>query len=53
MVLSPTGNCRLQPQENVPVEKDWTVKDAYSKYSIWGAILMFLTSMMAEFLIWT
>lgn len=39
--------------KNAVPEEDWTVKEAYSKYPIWGAILMFLTSMMAEFLIWT
>jgi MFS transporter, OFA family, oxalate/formate antiporter len=26
---------------------------AFSRYAIWGAILVFLTSMMAEFLVWT
>lgn len=31
----------------------WGVKEAFSAFAIWGAILMFLTSMMAEFLIWT
>lgn len=35
------------------VEQVWTIKEAFSKYAIWAAILMFLTSMMAEFLIWT
>ena len=51
--LKPHGELPASAAGNVPVEKDWTVKDAYSKYPIWGAILMFLTSMMAEFLIWT
>ena len=37
----------------VSVEQEWTIKEAFSKYAIWAAILMFLTSMMAEFLIWT
>lgn len=37
----------------VSVEQVWTIKEAFSKYAIWAAILMFLTSMMAEFLIWT
>lgn len=31
----------------------WTLRKAYSKYPIWGAITMFLSSMMGEFLIWT
>ena len=34
-------------------EKDWTVREAFSRYAIWGGILVFLTSMMAEFLVWT
>ena len=34
-------------------EYDWSVGEAFSKYAIWAAILTFLTSMMAEFLIWT
>ncbi len=34
-------------------EYDWTMKDAFSNYAIWAAILTFLTSMMGEFLIWT
>lgn len=37
----------------VAVEQEWTIKEAFSKYAIWAAILMFLFSMMAEFLIWT
>jgi MFS family permease len=32
---------------------EWSVRGAFSRYAIWGAILTFLTSMMAEFLIWT
>lgn len=50
----------LKPHGELPgagaaaaTEKAWSVKEAYSQYPIWGAILMFLTSMMAEFLIWT
>ncbi len=34
-------------------EYEWSMKEAYSKYAVWAAILTFLTSMMAEFLIWT
>lgn len=29
------------------------LRDAFSRYPIWGVMLVFLTSMMAEFLIWT
>ena len=35
------------------VEPEWTITEAFSKYAIWAAILTFLTSMMAEFLLWT
>lgn len=31
----------------------WSVGEAFSKAAIWGAIFAFLTSMVAEFLIWT
>jgi MFS family permease len=34
-------------------EYDWSVKEAFSVFPIWAAILTFLTSMMGEFLIWT
>ncbi|MHC1747206.1 MAG: nitrate/nitrite transporter [Cellulosilyticaceae bacterium] len=34
-------------------DRAWSVKEAYSHFAIWGAILAFLTSMLAEFLIWT
>ena len=51
----------LQPFGGIPtvsgvapvVEQEWTITEAFSKYAIWAAILTFLTSMMAEFLIWT
>ena len=32
---------------------EWTVKEAFGQYAVWAVVLMFLTSMMAEFLIWT
>ncbi|MCT4621244.1 MAG: MFS transporter [Marinisporobacter sp.] len=31
----------------------WSLREAFSKSAIWGAIIAFLTSMVAEFLIWT
>jgi MFS family permease len=31
----------------------WTVATTFKKYAVWGAVFAFLTSMMAEFLIWT
>jgi MFS transporter, OFA family, oxalate/formate antiporter len=36
-----------------PPESDWSLRQAFSRYPVWGAILVFLTSMMAEFLVWT
>jgi MFS family permease len=36
-----------------PVEYDWSISEAFSKWAIWAAILTFLTSMMAEFMVWT
>lgn len=33
--------------------RNWTVKEAFSTFPIWGAIIAFLTSMLAEFLIWS
>ncbi len=42
------------PQGGAPAQEyEWGVKEAFSTFAVWGAILMFLTSMMAEFLIWT
>jgi MFS family permease len=34
-------------------EHVWSVKEAFGTYPIWGVILTFLTSMLAEFLVWT
>jgi len=34
-------------------EYNWSIKEAFSNFAIWGTILAFLTSMLAEFLIWT
>lgn len=51
--LTPHGEIPTKAGEVKQKEKVWTIKEAYSTYPIWGAIFMFLTSMMAEFLIWT
>ncbi|QXM06898.1 MFS transporter [Crassaminicella indica] len=50
--LKPFG---LVNNNNSPKKDDyvWGLKEAFSKPAIWGAILAFLTSMVAEFLIWT
>lgn len=41
------------PQSTGAKEKIWSIKEAFSTYPIWGVIFMFLTSMLAEFLVWT
>ncbi len=41
-----------EPQEE-PSVCAWQLRDAFSRYAIWGVMLTFLASMMAEFLIWT
>jgi MFS family permease len=38
---------------SVKEEYRWAVGEAFRTFPIWGAILAFLTSMIAEFLIWT
>ncbi len=38
---------------NAPAERVWGIKEAFSTYPIWGVILTFLFSMLAEFLVWT
>lgn len=50
--ITPFGELPASKKAAAP-EYDWTVKEAFSSYAIWAAILTFLTSMMAEFLIWT
>ncbi|WP_053954966.1 MFS transporter [Inediibacterium massiliense] len=42
-------NSKGKNQENI----DWSLQQAFSKFPIWGAIFAFLTSMVAEFLVWT
>lgn len=41
------------PKQTGKEEKVWSIKEAFSTYPIWGVIFMFLTSMLAEFLVWT
>lgn len=51
--MKPFGEMPAAAGAKIAAEKDWSTKDAYSNYAIWGAIFTFLTSMMGEFLIWT
>lgn len=39
--------------KNANSTKVWNIKEAFSTFPIWGAILAFLGSMIGEFLIWT
>jgi MFS transporter, OFA family, oxalate/formate antiporter len=36
-----------------PKEYEWSLGQAFSSYPIWGAILTFVFSVLAEFLVWT
>lgn len=38
---------------NPSVDREWSIRQAFSTFPIWGAIIAFLTSMLAEFLIWS
>ncbi|MFZ5754412.1 MAG: MFS transporter [Bacillota bacterium] len=51
--VKPFGLAPASSAAPAATEYDWNLKEAFSKYAIWGAILAFLTSMVAEFLIWT
>jgi MFS family permease len=49
--MRPSG---LESKKNLGVQAEsLTVKQCYGYYAMWGVILTFLFSMMAEFLIWT
>ncbi len=45
--LQPGGGTKPLPGST------WTLKQAYSSFAIWGAILAFFFSLVGEFLIWT
>ncbi len=47
----PAGYTKDISQTQTPVS--YSLKESYANYAIWGVILTFLFSMMAEFLIWT
>ena len=51
--MKPFGEIPTRGGAAPAAEYEWGVKEAFSTFAVWGAILMFLTSMMAEFLIWT
>ena len=39
--------------DQAPKETEWKLKEAFSHYAIWAPILVFVTSVTAEFLVWT
>jgi len=51
--MQPFGEITVANTAGTTVQHEWGVKEAFSTFAVWGAIQMFLTSMMAEFLIWT
>jgi len=51
--FTPFGALGPDPAAPPAPERDWTTAQAFSTYAIWGAILVFLTAAMGEFLIWT
>lgn len=51
--LKPFGLDSIKNKSNPANDVEWNVGNAFKKYAIWGAIFAFLTSMLAEFLVWT
>lgn len=51
--VEPFGLVKAAANTPSKPEYNWSLKEAFSKFAIWGAIIAFLTSMLAEFLIWT
>lgn len=51
--LQPFGMPPAGTQAAPKPEYVWGVGEAFSKLAVWGAIFAFVTSMVAEFLIWT
>ena len=51
--ITPFGAMPAAPGAAAKPEYVWNVSEAFGTPAIWGAILAFLTSMVAEFLIWT
>lgn len=36
-----------------PKEYSWGVREAFTRYAVWGVMIVFLTSQTAEFLVWS
>ena len=51
--IQPFGSMPAAPGTAAKKEHIWSVGEAFGTAAIWGAVIAFLTSMVAEFLIWT
>ncbi|SHH17582.1 MFS transporter [Tepidibacter thalassicus] len=51
--FEPFGLDTLKSKQSNVNDREWSIKQAFSTFPIWGAIIAFLTSMVAEFLVWT
>ena len=51
--ITPFGAMPAAPGAAAKPDHIWNVGEAFGTTAIWGAIIAFLTSMVAEFLIWT
>jgi predicted MFS family arabinose efflux permease len=51
--LKASGAMPSSDDKPAKAEYDWSIAQAFSSYPIWGAILTFLTCVLAEFLVWT
>ncbi len=51
--LLPVGTNPGAKNDKAESEYLWSVKEAFSKFAIWGDIICFCTCVFAEFLVWT
>lgn len=51
--IEPFGADSVKGKSGGPTKNNWTVKEAFKTYAIWGTIICFLTAMSAEFLVWS
>lgn len=51
--VKPFGEMPNAADGAVQEQRSWTVKEAFKTFPVWGTIIAFLTSMLAEFLVWS
>ena len=51
--MVPVGENPGAKNDKLVEEHLWSVKEAFSKFAIWGVIICFCTCVLAEFLVWT